>query len=187
VTEPTLPSPALYDEPTRRALREYTLRATGALGAGIGGWIIAFVAVQPNNGNPPAPLSFIAVVGFSGGLVVMVMGLTGVIRSRRFRFRLNRHEWVTRRADYRIAAFGANGQPALLIRADSVGPEVVCAVPMSTYRYHRLPEGRDQPLLVVGDPRRWAVIAPTDRSVLLLARQPLLRFWARRVKRYAES
>jgi hypothetical protein len=187
VTEPTLPVPALHDEPTRGALRDYTVRATRALGVGIAAWIIATVAVQPNNGNPPAPLSFIGVVGFGSGLVLVVMGLIGVIRSRRFRFRSKRHGWTTRRADYRIAPIGANGQPALVIRADSIGPEVVCAIPMSTYRYHRLPEGKDQPLLVVGDLRRWAVVAPTDRSVLLLARRPLLPVWARRLKRYAEG
>lgn len=187
MSEDQLPFPALADPATRHALKVYERRSLRAVGVGVAALVVAAIAVQPNNGNPPAALSAVGTGGFAIAVLGFAAGITGFIRSRRMKHDLGRVGWTARRADYRIAPIGANGQPALLIKADAHGPEVVCSVPTTVWRYRRLPQGSDRPLLVVGDPRRWAVVAPPDRSVLLVAKKPLVPWWARRLREYATA
>lgn len=182
-----LPFPALADPATRAALKVYERHSRRALVIGLAALVIAVIATGPGNGDPPPPLSAVFVVGFSIGPLALVAGFTGLIRSRRMKHRLGRAAWTLRRADYRIAPMGANGQPALLIQADDHGPEVVCSVPATAWRYRQLPQGLDRPLLVVGDPRRWAIVAPPDRSILLVAKRPLVPWWSRQLRKYATA
>ena len=182
-----LPIPALADPATRDALGIYRRRSLRTLGIGVAALIVGSVAVQPNHGRPPAALSLVGLVSFTTALLALSGGITGCARARRMKHRLGRVGWTARCADYRIAPIGANGQPALLIQADAHGPEVVCSVSTTVRRYRRLPQGADRPLLVVGDPRRWAVVAPPDRSIVLVVKRPLLPWWARKLRKYATA
>lgn len=98
---------------------------------------------------------------------------------------LRRHPWSHRRATYRIAPPGANGQPALVLKADNDAPEAVCSVPATVWRYRELDQGSDIELLVVGNPRWWSVVAPPDLRIVLVAKRPLMPFWGRQLRKYA--
>lgn len=187
MSDEQLPFPALADPATRSAMKMYERRSLRTVGLGVAALIVGVVAVQPNKGNPPAALSLVGTVGLATALVALIAGITGFIRARRMKHRLGRVGWTTRLASYRIAPIGANGQPALLIRADANGPEVICSLPTTARRYRRLPQGADRPLLVVGDPRRWAVVAPLDRSIVLVAKRPLVPWWSHKLRKYATA
>lgn len=180
-----LPSPAVEDPPTREALRAYRRRALRTLGLGLAALIIAAIAVQPNNGNPPAILSAVGIGGFGIGGVAVWAGGLGTLRTLRISHGMKHDGWVVRQADYRIAPIGANGQPALLVHEDSHGPEAVCSVSTTVWRYRRLPQGPDLPFLFLGNPRRWAVMAPPDRSILVVVKRPVLPFWSHFLRKYA--
>jgi hypothetical protein len=181
-----LPERAIEDPATRQALHEYRRRSLQALSAGTGAILVASVAVgTAPHGNPHGVANFAALVGFGGGGVLLGMGVIGLLRSVRMRTVLGRGPWTERQSRYRIVARGAtNGQPALVIKASDTEGEAVCSVPATVWRYRRLPQG-EHGLLVAGNPQRWAVIAPPDRGVLLVAKRPWLRWWRRRLRRWA--
>lgn len=155
---------------------------------GVAGLVAAIVVINVAPNNDPHGVGYvIAVGGTSFGGVAVYAGMCGLLRSIRMRFHLEREAWVTRRASYRIAPMGPNGQPALLIRADELDSEAVCSVSATVWRYRLLPQGPDVALLVAGNPHRWSVIAPTDVSVLLVARRPMLPFWSKKLRQYATA
>jgi hypothetical protein len=51
---------------------------------------------------------------------------------------LAQEPWTPRIAHYRIAPFGANGQPALLFESDEKRLEAVCSVSATVWRYRQL-------------------------------------------------
>lgn len=179
-------APALNDPRTREALRGYRRRGLRASLVGFGALVVATVVIgAAPDGDPKGIAGAVALFGIGGGGVVLVAGASGLWRSVRMRWLLKRHPWSERRAAYRIAPLGANGQPALVIKEDSSAGEAVCSVPATVWRYRQLEQGPDIPLLVVGNPRRWSVVAPPDRHVLLVAKRPWVPFWGRKLRRYA--
>ena len=172
-----------------RALRRYRRRALRAVLVGFGALVVAtFVIGAAPDGDPKGIAGATALFGIGGGGVVFVAGAWGMWRSVRMHWLLKllkRHPWSERRAAYRIAPFGANGQPALVIKEDSAAGEAVCSVPATVWRYRQLEQGPDIPLLVVGNPRRWSVVAPPDLHVLLVAKRPWVPFWGRKLRKYA--
>lgn len=179
---------ALDDPRVRHALREYRLRSARSIGIGCAAVIAAGVIIgtAPSE-NPSGVAGTLAIAGIALGGVAAGFGVGGLLRSIRMKWHLKREAWTTRRASYRIAPMGANGQPALLVKAEDHHDEAVCAVPATVWRYRRLTQGPDISLLVVGNPRRWAVIAPPDVGVLLCAKRPWVPFWGKALRRYATN
>jgi hypothetical protein len=134
------------------------------------------------DGDPKGVAHVVALFGISLGGLAFFTGVSTLLRSLHMGALLKRTAWTERRAAYRIAPIGANGQPALVIKEDGSGGEAVCSVSATVGRYRQLEEGPDIPLLVVGDPRRWSVIAPPDLHVLLVARRPWMPFWGRKLR-----
>lgn len=180
--------PALDDPRTREALRRYSRGALLAVSFGLSGLVVATVVIgAAPDGDPKGVGGAIAFVGMGIGGVAFAAGVLGLWRSTRMRWMLHRHGWIERRAMYRIAPLGANGQPALLIKADDFGGEAVCSVPATVWRYRQLEQGRDILLLVVGNPRRWSVVAPHDQHILLVAKRPWIPLWGRQLRKYATA
>jgi hypothetical protein len=177
--------PALNDPATNAALRDYRGRSLRVLGIAVALLAVAVVAVQQHNGHPTGFRSFIGTVGFGVGFVLVYMGASGTHKTSRAR-RLMKHEpWQRRQVTYRIVRMGAYGQPALLFKADDTHAEAVCSLSVTVWRYRQLPQGSDQPVLVVGDPRHWCVVAPLDRRVLIVAKRPVVPLWRSKLRRYA--
>jgi hypothetical protein len=133
---------------------------------------------------PEGIASVVAQIGVFGGGALVVFGAGTFIRSLHMARILGAGPWLSRQARYRIHQVGANGQPALLVGPDEFGPEAVCSVSAAVWRYRRLPQG-SAALLVAGDPGRWAIVTSSDRAVLIVVKRPLLRWWARRLRRCA--
>src|SRR5205823_9705605 len=129
---------------------------TGALGL----LVVGAAAVMTGVGTD-GELADTKLLLYGIGCAVLCTGTLGTARGLRMRVVLARHPWVRRRCKYRIAPRGANGQPALIVRGSHGGPDAVCTVAATVWRYRRLPQG-DRDLLVCGDPRRWSVVAPDD-------------------------
>lgn len=174
------------DPPVRARLRQYRLRCLRMTGIGFGALVAAVVIVDTAPDQDPKGLAgMAAIVGFAWGGLALVGGGVGFVRSLRMRWLLRRHDWVRRRAAYCIAPLGQNGQPALVIKADEHGAEAVCSVPAVVSRYRQLEQGPDIELLVVGNPRRWAVVAPPDLRILVAVKRPWMPFWGRRLRKWA--
>jgi hypothetical protein len=155
-------------------------------GLGLAGVIAATVVIgMAPDGDPKGIGETVALFGIAWGGFALAAGGVGLARSLRMGWLLRSQEWVTRRAAYRIAPFGANGQPALLVKADEHGEEAVCSIPAVVTRYRQLEQGQDIELLVVGNPRRWAVVSPPDLHILLAVKRPWVPLWGRRLRRYA--
>jgi len=179
--------PAIDDQLTRRAFRRYVLRCVRAAALGFVGLVLAVVVVNASPGHNPKGWAVAAAwVGFGAGSFAFALGVGSLFRSIRMRVVLGHHPWVTRSSDYRIAAEDrSNGQPALVIKESEGRPEAVCSVSATVWRYRKLHQGVDQPVLVAGNPLRWAVVAPPDLGVLVVAKQPWSRWWQRRLREIA--
>lgn len=179
--------PAIDDQPTRRAFRRYVLRCVRAAALGFVSLVLAVVVVNVSPGHNPGGLAVLAaVLGFSGGGVAFAIGVGSLLRSIRMRIVLGHHPWVMRSSRYRIAAADrSNGQPALVINELEGRPEAVCSVSATVWRYRKLHQGIDQPVLVAGNPLRWAVVAPPDLGVLVVAKRPWSCWWQRRLRAIA--
>lgn len=178
--------PAIDDPRTREALHRYRLRCLRAALLGFGGLVAAMIVIgAARDGDPKGVAHVVALFGISWGGLAFFTGVSTLLRSLRMGALFKLTAWTERRAAYRIAPFGANGQPALVIKEDGSGGEAVCSVSATVWRYQQLEEGPDIPLLVVGNPRRWSVIAPPDLHVLLVAKRPWLPFWGRKLREYA--
>jgi hypothetical protein len=178
-----------FDDPrVRDALHQYRARTARACGLGVGGLVLAtaIVGISPNDG-PSGIAAGVSLGGLAAGAVALGFGVGGFLRSLRMSWHLKRASWTERKASYRIAPMGANGQPALLIKGDAQHEEAVCSVPATVWRYRKLPQGPDVRLLVVGNPRRWCVVAPPDLTILLCAKRPWVPFWGRALRRYATT
>jgi len=178
---------ALAHPGTAAALRRYRTAAARAAVIGVLG-LVVFFAMVPRScqcGSSDGPADVVAGAGFVVAALFLPMGFVGLYRATRMRSVLSREPWVERRCCYRIAAIGRNGQPALLVEADSAGPEAVCSIPATNMRYTKLPRTSHGPLLLAGDPKRWAVVAASDMRVLLVAKRPLFRWWERRLRGWA--
>lgn len=177
---------AIDDPQTRAALRRYRLRCLRAAGLGFVGLVVATTVIgAAENGEPTGVGEIIALIGISWGGLAFLVGWLTLLRTTRMRWVLGRSPWIERPARYRIAPFGRNGQPALLLMADEHRPEAVCSISATVWRYRQLPEG-DDPVLVAGDPR-WAVIAPLDQRILLVAKRPVLPWWRRKLHKWATT
>ncbi len=178
--------PALNEPRTRDALRRYRRRCVRATLLGFAGLVVATVVFSTSpDADPDGAPGLVALVGISWGGLALGVGLWGLLRSLRMGYLLGREPWARRRARYRIAPLGRNGQPALLIKPDENGSEAVCSVSATVWGYRQLDEGSDIPLLVVGNPRRWSVVAPPDVRLLLVAKRPWLPLWGRKLRKYA--
>jgi hypothetical protein len=189
-SEGSMPSgtaqPAIDDPRTREALRRYRLRCLRAALLGLGGLVVATIVIgSAPDGDPKGIAYVVALFGMSWGGLAFFLGVATLLRSLRMGALFKRTAWTERRAAYRIAPIGANGQPALVIMEDGSGGESVCSVSATAGRYQQLEEGPDIPLLVAGNPRRWSVIAPPDLHVLLVAKRPRMPFWRRKLRDYA--
>jgi hypothetical protein len=176
-----------FDDPrTRSALRVYRLRCARAAALGFTGLVVATVVIGAAPGDDPKGLGgMVALIAIVCGGQAFTVGLWTLLRSLRMSVVLKRQAWTERRATYRIAPFGGNGQPALLVKADWYGSEAVCSVSATVWRYRQLEQGDDIALLVAGDPRRWAVVSQPDVHVLLVVKRPWMPFWSRKLRRYA--
>ena len=169
---------------TRSALRAYRLRCARAAGLGFAGLVVATVVINAAPDDDPKGLAgVVALFGMAWGGLAFIVGLWALLRSLRMSVVLKHQAWAERRAMYRIAPVGPNGQPALLVKADSYGPQAVCAVPATAWRYRQLQQGDDIELLVAGDPRRWSVVTQPDMRVLLVAKRPWVPFSERKLRR----
>jgi hypothetical protein len=111
-------------------------------------------------------------------------GMFRLVHLRRIGRVLNTAPWVGRTSSYRLAA---STGPALVIHADYHGPEAVCPIVQNKFKPPVFEEGDRRRLWVAGDPTRWAVVAPPDRSKLLVARPPVLALSATRLRRAATT
>lgn len=185
VSQPPLATVALDDPATRRAVDAYRrdARQAGVIGAVV---VFSGLAIaQAFDGEPPQPLSGVAVAAIGAGVVPLVMGCIGLSRARRVRRLLSQRPWSDRAARYRIVPMGANGHPALVVRGDDAVADEVFSVAATVSRYRRL---HTEPTGLIGfvrGGRRWAVVAPPDRSVVIMAKHPMLPWWRRRVHRWA--
>jgi hypothetical protein len=178
--------PAIDDPRTRDALRRYRLRCLRTALLGFSGLVMATIVIgSAPDGDPKGVANVVALLGISWGGLAFFMGMSTLVRSCRMSALFKRTAWTQRRAAYRIAPIGGNGQPALVIKEDGSGGEAVCSVSATAGRYHQLEQGPDIPLLVVGNPRRWSVIAPPELHVLLVAKRPWMPFWGRKLREYA--
>jgi hypothetical protein len=124
-----LAAPAIDDPATRTALADYARRSRRATLAGLAAIVVATVVVAIAHGEPNGIANAVALLGLGGGVVPLCAGLIGLERSARARRLLERCPWQTRRAHYRIAPMGANGQPALVVDGDSAQLESVSRCP----------------------------------------------------------
>lgn len=172
---------------TAELWRNYVWRRARVAFVGFLGLVIAIVVVSAApDGDPRGVAQLIALVGTGIGGLAFVVGVGGLLRGARIRWLLSRRPWIRRRCRYRIAPLGANGQPALIIRADGERPEAVCSVSTTVRHYRKLPQG-DVDLQVCGNPRRWAVVAPPDLGVLVVVKRPLVPGWSRLLRKWAEG
>ena len=190
VSEGSVPSgtaqPAIDDPRTRDALRRYRLRCLQAALLGFSGLVTATIVIgSAPAGDPKGVARVVAVFGISWGGLAFFTGMSTLLRSHRMSALFKRSAWTERRAAYRIAPIGVNGQPALVIKEDGSGGEAVCSISATAGRYQHLDQGPDIPLLVVGNPMRWSVIAPPELHVLLVAKRPWMPFWRRKLREYA--
>ena len=167
---------ALDDPETRRSLSVYARSARRLLLVGLGGLLVATAVVSATNGHPRGIATVVALIGFFGAVNPLYAGISGGVRSWRMRRLLARHSWQTRPAVYRIAPFGANGQPALLVARDDTHPDTLFSVPTTVWRYRRLHTGVDGNLDIVWGGPRWAVVAPPDHMVVILVKKPWFPF-----------
>lgn len=137
------------------------------------------------DGDPKGITGTVAVFGISCGGLAFGTGVWTLLRSVRMGALFKRTAWTQRRAAYRIAPIGANGQPALVIKEDGSGSEAVCSISATVWRSRQLEQGQDIEHLVAGNPKRWSVIAPPDVHVLLVAKRPWAPFWGRKLRSYA--
>jgi hypothetical protein len=179
---------ALDDPVTQRALREYRSQTTRTALQGVAGLVAGIVLLTAPLGDPGE--GFVAGAAFTfgslalvlGGLVLMFGG-GGLVRAVHAGRVLRSLPWTHRRASYRIEAVG-RGQPAMLIKPDDQHEEAVCSVFGGT---RELPQGPDVPVLLAGDPRKWSVVTSPDRSILVVAKRPLLPLWGKLLRRYATT
>lgn len=178
----------LADPRVQAALGRYRHDARRCALGGVAGIVLGTVLVDTAPGGNPQPLvAVVAECGFAFGFVFLCLGLGGLFHCSRVKRLLSRQPWVLRRASYRIAPGGANGQPALLVWRDDDHPEAVCSVSTTARRYRQLPRGPNEPLLIAGDPQRWAVAAPPDFRVLLVVKHPVIPRWSRRLRKIATA
>ena len=187
MTDPSVPDdvPGLQWPGTPEALKRYLLTSSRSLVCGLVALVIGAVVVLGADGNPQGVANAVALGCLGLGAVACCVGLVGIVRAVRARRLLARAPWVVRTCWYRIAPIGGNGQPALLIEADDHGPESVCSVSATALRFRRLPQGPHQPMLVGGDPLRWAVVAAVNPRVVIIIKRPWIPWWRRRLRRWA--
>ena len=178
-------APAIDDPATRTALADYARRSLRATLVGFAAVVGATVVVDIANGEPKGIANAVALLGLGGGVVPLCGGLIGLERCARARRLLKRRPWETRLAHYRIAPIGANGQPALVVDGGSAQPEGVFALPTTVWRYRRLRTGTDGSLLFAAGGRRWALVAPPDRSIVIFVKKPLIPWWRNVLRRIA--
>jgi hypothetical protein len=154
--------PAIADAATRRALTRYRRRAIRWLGLGIVvfvGWRLAF---GPNSGYPPAVLSLPAIYA-------VALGAGGISMSHVMKRRLQHEPWTARSG--RLVIDRDRDEERVIVQLPRVGeaPPLTYAVEGQTWRLIR----QETPICVpvAGAPRRWVVIAASDRTLLFTARR----------------
>jgi hypothetical protein len=166
---------AWSDDVTRQAVREYARRAALALACG-SATIAAFAIAAGllSSRHYPALVEKVGSTCLFVGVLVALAGVTGTWKCWRARRLLRRHAWVPTCATYRIAMKGrGNGQPALMLHGrDDAGDDEVLSIAAMAYRYRRLTEVRREDVLAVRARHGWSVIAPLDRSVVVIAKRP---------------
>ena len=172
---------------TAEAWRRFIWRRAWTALAGFLVLTVAIVVIGASpDANPQGVAFVVGLLGMALGGLAFVVGTWGLVRGARIRWLFSRQPWTPRRCRYRIAPIGANGQPALIVRASEGEPEAVCSVSATVWHYRKLPQG-DVALLVCGNPRRWAVVAPPDLSTLLFVKRPVVPGWSRLLREIAEG
>jgi hypothetical protein len=177
-------SMALDDSETQRAVDEYRLHARRMLLGGSAGIVVAIVIVTIANGEPGVGANVMALAGLGVGPVAALAGTSGSLRAWRLRRLLRSVPWRVAAGSYRIAPWGPNGQPVLVLRENGSDAETLMSVPTTVWRYRRLHTGADGALLLARSGRRWAAAAPPDRSVVVVVKEPWLP-WHRSLLRRA--
>jgi hypothetical protein len=149
-------------------------------------WLVVFVAIGFTGSDPPGAVNAVLVWLVLGGLFALGCGLFGIQRSVRIRRALKKQPWVMRRAHYRIVR-EARGfmNPALVLDAEAISPEMVFSVSATARRYELLRPDSTGSLLFVTGGRRWGVVAPLNRSMVAMVKRPIFRWRRNALRRIA--
>jgi hypothetical protein len=167
---------ALDDEATRAAVHAYTRNSAVALAAGIFTFVACeiFITLVDTQAKPLI-VEDLAVVWFTLSLFAVWCGLSGTWKCARARRLLHRTSFMETPATYRIAwrRSSWNGQPVLVLHGgpDAGGDEIL-SIGATAQRYKRLPEMEYGSLLVARARHGWTVVAPLDRSTVVIAKRP---------------
>jgi hypothetical protein len=151
------------------------------------GFASAVAIIGAADGAPQGIADNYAFFGFLLGAFAFGLGAWSRFgKSRQMHRVLAREECVQRFAHYQIGtAHGIAARPALVIAADAQHPEAVCQVFALPWRAQRLAQGHGLPLLVFGDPTRWAVVAAPSLDDLIVVKKPLAPWIEQYIRRTA--
>jgi len=162
--------PAIDDPATERTLRAYRWRAWLFTLIGLAALVVATAAVAGSETINRLENS-IGLLGYGGGPVILGLGVAGLFRTRRFRRLLRSDRWATHPVRSTPSTWGQ------ALHLDDVAPENSLFILSATrQRVERFTRPKHATLLVAGLPGPWVVVAPPDRSLLLLARRPRFSF-----------
>lgn len=165
------------DRASREAVRDYRRKAVVALVAGLNGLIAWDVFIElVDTDAMPGFVTRLCVTWSVAAAFSLCWGVSGTWKTWRARRLLRHVPWASMPATYRISPIGGgngNGWPVLVLHeAASSGDDDLLAVAATVFRYRRLPESVREPHLVARARHGWSVVAPLDRSVVVIAKRP---------------
>ena len=153
-------------------LREYRRRAVTASACGVVALAVGGLLL--------GSLGQVARAAVVVGAIVVVLGSVGLVRTIRVGRMASKQGWRKRIARFKVVGRG-NGQPALLLVADSNEPEAVLSLSTTVFRWGAL-EGIGW-LWVTGDPQsRFAAVATPDGAHVIVVKRPILPSWRNRLR-----
>jgi len=176
-----VPPVALDDPATVTAFRAYRLRAwwftVGALVA-----LLAATAAVAGSETHNFLQNAIGLYGYGGGPVLLAIGVGGLARSRRIRRALRSTPW-----EAHPARIGRSRSGTGLVVGDVHPDDAVYLLSGTRQRIDRFARGHHDRVLLAALPGRWVVVAPPDRSLLVLARRTCSDRTRRQTRRAATA